>query len=111
MGSERDLENYLEIDHRDSPGFDGREAAIAGLRGHDLGAGKRLKLPTYSCNHCQRQLIVNPLRTRDRERCWKCHRYVCDPCKTNLVLTGVCYPWKQREDDWWNSVNRGIITL
>lgn len=55
----RSLENYLLIDDRASGG---------GVR----------EVPTLTCCHCNVQVIVNPLRTRERNHCRKCHAYVCD---------------------------------
>lgn len=55
----RSLENYLMIDDRASGG---------GLR----------EVATLTCCHCQVQVVLNPLRTRERNHCRKCHAYVCD---------------------------------
>jgi hypothetical protein len=109
MRFKRELENYLLIDHRESPGLNEQEAAYAGFRGLPVGKGQRCEVPLVTCNHCQAQLIVNPLRTRARAYCPKCDRYICDQCEQQRVLTGICYPWKQREDDWWNSVHKPKI--
>lgn len=83
--SKRDLEGYVCIDHRDSPGLD-----------HPLlGKGTVFQAPTYQCPYCQRQVIVNPLRTRDREYCRKLDRYICDPCGTKRKLGVELKPMKQ----------------
>lgn len=42
------------------------------------------------CNHCGVNVIVNPDRTRPREFCFHCAAYVCDSCKAQLIITGVC---------------------
>lgn len=62
MRSLRSLENYLTVD--------GKEMA------------------TLTCCHCQRQVILNPLRTRERNHCRKCHAYVCDSPVCNAECNG-----------------------
>lgn len=62
MRSLRSLENYLLVD--------GQEMA------------------TLTCCHCQRQVILNPLRTRERNHCRKCHAYVCDSPGCNSECNG-----------------------
>lgn len=96
----RSNENYMLIDHRESPGFDETTAHRFGLGGFPVGKGQRCEVPILTCRHCLKQLLVNPLRTRDREICPSCDGYVCDNCKLNYHLTGVCYPWKKREEDF-----------
>ena len=55
----RSLENYLLID---------RSSTHEG----------KTEIPMATCCHCQVQVILNPLRTRDRNTCRKCMAYVCD---------------------------------
>ncbi len=40
--------------------------------------GKREEHAMATCCHCQAQVFLNPLRTRDRNFCRKCYAYVCD---------------------------------
>lgn len=67
--SKRSLEGYLMIDDRANGG---------GMR----------EVPVLTCCHCQRQIIVNPLRTRDRNHCRKCDAYVCDQAECVLECNG-----------------------
>lgn len=62
MRSLRSLENYLLID--------------------------RKEMATLTCSHCQVQVILNPLRTRERNHCRKCHAYVCDSPVCNSECNG-----------------------
>lgn len=80
--SKRKFEGCLIIDHRESPGITPEQARF----GPAVGKGKMLEAPTYSCVHCQRVVIMNPLRTRARVYCGKCDDYVCDPCEARRAL-------------------------
>lgn len=43
---------------------------------------------TVTCNHCQRQVIRNPERQRERAWCWNCDAYICDPCEAVRAVAG-----------------------
>ena len=97
MFSKRSLEGYLLIDHR--------AAGVTATPDQP----RMIEAGTLTCSHCQKQLIVNPLRTRDRGYCPKCDHYVCDGCEQVRVATGVCYTFKQRMDDMEKAVLKGTI--
>jgi hypothetical protein len=40
--------------------------------------GQRMEVHTMTCCHCDRVVILNPERTRERGYCQKCDAYVCD---------------------------------
>lgn len=86
MLSKRNLEGYLMVDHRatNEPGmFRGMfEAAV------------------ITCSHCQRQMIRNPARTRERAWCWGCDSYICDTCGIARTATGECKTFKQVMDEF-----------
>jgi hypothetical protein len=68
---------YLVIDHRDSPGLTPEDVA------HVPGAlvapgGEVLERDVLQCAHCQRSVVLHPLRTRPRSYCAKCDHYICD---------------------------------
>ena len=96
MFSQRSLEGYMEIDHRESPGFSVDQAFGMGWRriATQVGKGQRAQVPTAICGHsrkgflCERMVILNPLRTRDRGWCPKCQHYLCDECELLRVLSG-----------------------
>lgn len=86
-------EGYLMIDHRESPGISQELEAAAGL---PPGAGRGVfESATYTCNHCNFVVVINPLRTRARGYCVKCDHYVCDACEAARVITGVCRTMQQ----------------
>jgi hypothetical protein len=99
----RSLEGEVVVDHRESPGL----PELAERTGRPLGKGQIFKAPIATCSHCQRGVILNPLRTRDRYVCHKCDKYICDSCNLNLTLTGVCYPWIRRMEDIFNATVKG----
>lgn len=81
--SKRKFEGCIIIDHRESPGI---TPAQAQGYGPAVGKGQLWESPTYSCVHCQRVVVMNPLRTRARVFCVKCDDYVCDECEAMRVL-------------------------
>lgn len=88
---------YLEIDHRDSPGLTAADVAhIPGAM--PVAAGSVLERDVKQCSHCQRTIVLQPLRVRDRGYCPKCDHYVCDDCETIRVKTGACVPAVQMFD-------------
>ena len=50
--------------------------------------------PTITCSHCQRVVILNPGRTRDREYCSGCDHYICDGCAKIRATAPACRPLK-----------------
>lgn len=87
----QDLEGELLIDNRMSPGLTEKQC-------HDLGipfrhARSKVELPTYTCSHCHAQLVLDPKRTRERYKCTKCNKIICDGCKATQVMNGgACLP-------------------
>jgi hypothetical protein len=92
MKTQRTHEGWVMVDHRDSPGM--------GPRGSPLGAGSIFEAATYTCSHCQRVVVVNPMRTRERGYCAKCDARVCDECEGARVHSGgVCVPFERIADE------------
>lgn len=97
MHSKRQTEGYLMIDHRNAPPLPDEHIAISGL---PPGCGIGLfETPTYTCSHCTRVVVMNPLRTRDRTYCLGCDHHICDTCGGVLKQTGVCKTFKQLADE------------
>lgn len=99
--SKKSFEGYVEIDNRDSPGFT-LDQAQAGARTSllpFLGAGQRFQAATNTCSHCDRVVVQNPLRTRERGHCMQCDRFICDdPCTIAYRLTTQCHCRARRID-------------
>lgn len=86
-------EGYLLIDHRASPGIgEGK-----------LRANSVFEAATNTCVHCQRIVVLNPDRTRDRARCSRCDRYICDQC----AVAGECSPFERKLDLALSAVEHG----
>lgn len=83
------------IDHRFTPGL-----TLEQTQELPPGAGQGLfEAPTITCSHCQKIVIINPLRNRERAWCRYCDHYICDPCSGILAATGVCKTYKQMLDE------------
>jgi hypothetical protein len=78
--SKRSLEGYLLLDNR-------------------LSGGGVIEVPTLTCSHCQRQVIVNPGRTREREYCATCDHYICDECGAAKKAGAGCKTMAQVFDE------------
>lgn len=97
--SERSQEGYFLLNHRNSPGLS-PELMRRFYPELPAGAGRELvEAPAITCTHCQRGIVLNPKRTRRRERCWGCHRRICDLCYGVLVETGTCKTFQRVIDD------------
>src|SRR6516225_6558246 len=96
-----ELDGEVTIDHRESPGFTEQEAVAAGrsvLVQHNF--PKLLRMPTYCCSHCDRIVVKNPFRTRNRSWCPQCDREICDdPCAVAFKLDGICRCRAKRIDE------------
>lgn len=97
MASKRTHEGYLMIDHRDSPGVSPEFARAIGAP--FVPASTLFESATITCSHCERVVVLNPNRSRERGYCRRCDRYICDQCTTVLAQTGVCRPFKQVLDE------------
>jgi len=74
-------EGEIFIDHRASPGIPPLQARQMGCDPSQLGEGKLFEAATIACEHCNRFVIKNPLRTRERAFCMQCGgAYICDLC-------------------------------
>lgn len=78
------------LDHRDSPGVNPELERLVGLPAGATKAGAFFESATVSCRHCQRQIILNPDRSRERHRCRGCDRYICDMCAGVYAIDHVC---------------------
>lgn len=69
MPSLQRFNGELMVDNRAS------EGPIPGI-----GMAGMVNLPTLSCRHCGGVWVINPDRTRAREYCRMCDKYICDGC-------------------------------
>jgi hypothetical protein len=84
--SKRSHEGYLLVDNSAGPGVSadmlaelerraGKRATVTAV-----GEGQKTEVPVLTCPHCQKQMVVNLMRTRERAWCRKCDHYICDEC-------------------------------
>ena len=105
--SKRSKEGYLMIDHRAARTSIPEEVLIK--NGLPAGAGKGLyETPTYTCSHCQYVVVMNPLRTRDREYCRGCDSYICDGCGLLKKQGNPCKTYAQIGDEILNAAASGV---
>lgn len=71
---------YLEVDNRAS-------------------GGRHLEADTYTCTHCQRVVVMNPLRKRERYKCGGCNHHICDDCAALRATGAPCRTWAQKIDE------------
>lgn len=104
MSSKRSKEGYLMIDHRATEPVSDEVMMAHGL---PVGAGKGLfETPTYTCSHCQYVVVMNPLRTREREYCRGCDSYICDGCGELKKNGAPCKTYAQKIDEFLNSAEK-----
>jgi hypothetical protein len=97
MKSLRSHEGYFLLDHRNSPGMPDAVAIATGL---PAGAGQGIfEAPSYTCRHCQRIVILNPKRNRERAYCRGCDHMICDDCGAERARTLTCRTFDQMVDE------------
>ena len=98
MSSLQRHDGYFMLDNRESPGV---PDALMVAQGLPTGSGKHFfESACITCSHCERVVVLNPDRSRERGYCPKCDHYVCDQCETARVASGgACYPFKAMVQD------------
>ena len=111
MFSKRELEGYLEIDHRESPGITPALAAKVGRGTIPVPAGQVFKAATMNCVYCERLIIRNPGRERPRNFDPKTDRFMCDDCSLVRKLGGELKPMKQVIDEFQEAADKGTLLI
>lgn len=109
MASLKANEGYMMVDHRMSPGIPEDLEAYWITQGKlqpgdVVRGGAMLETGIKCCNHCQRVILLNPQRQRDRHTCLKCYAYVCDQC----YASGECIPIWKVLDDLQNAAEKAL---
>jgi hypothetical protein len=92
MTSLKRHEGYLMIDNRGLPAIDG----IPGDKSFNpVGANQLYECATVTCAHCNVVVILRPDRSRPRNYCRKCDRYICD----NPACSVDCFSFDKLLDD------------
>lgn len=94
LGSKRRHEGYLMVDQRFAPPVPFNPALEGKCDQPITQSGTLLESATVTCCHCQRIVILNPNRSRERGFCVKCGKYTCDQC----TAVGECRPFEALAD-------------
>lgn len=90
------------MDHRQTAPVPDEIVIASGL---PQGAGVGLfEAPSYTCKHCQRVVIMNPNRTRERTYCRGCDHLICDECAAVKAKTLTCRTFEQVIDELLTSM-------
>lgn len=54
---------------------------------------------TYTCTHCNRVVVLNPHRVRERYKCAGCTHHICDECAAKKAAGAACKTFLQRIDE------------
>lgn len=69
--------------------------------------GRHIEADTYTCTHCQRVVVMNPDRKRERYKCRGCDHHICDDCAALRAAGGACKTFKQLADEILTQVEKG----
>jgi hypothetical protein len=69
--------------------------------------GRIFEADTYTCTHCNRVVVMNPERKRERYKCRGCNHHICDDCAAQRASGGPCRTMQQRYDEDMNSLAKG----
>ena len=105
MFLKRELEGYLEI--YGGAGITPEEAAKGPPGTMPIRPDAKLQLATLKCKHCERQVVLNPDRTRDRGHCYKGDHFLCDECAIDYKITGKCWDVRYGIDEFMNKLAKG----
>lgn len=98
----------MYIDNRNSAGVPD-DVMVA--MGFPVGAGKSLyESATYTCNHCNAVVVIEPKRTRERGYCRKCSSRICDACETLRAQTFECKTMDEIVDETLEAVDKQTET-
>lgn len=90
---------YIEIDHRNAP-----------IPDSDLPPGVRryFEADTYTCSHCDAVVFLDLARTRERYKCKKCGKHICDPCAADMAVGVQCKTMQQQVEEYFAQLKRSI---
>ena len=106
MTTKRSQEAYVLIDHRNSPGITPEFIRANKLDVPAVGAGKMFESAMNVCGHCGANVILNPDRSRQREWCFYCDKYICDSCGAAKKAGAVCDPIGKKLADAYETLIR-----
>lgn len=108
MKTKRSQEAYVMIDHRNSPGITAEFVRKNKLDVPVVGAGKIFESAMNVCGHCGGNVILNPDRSRPREWCFTCDKYICDNCGAAKKAGASCVPVQKKLADAYEKIIRNL---
>jgi hypothetical protein len=103
MRTERSEEGWLLIENKFAPGPSAEDLAKWGKpEAPVVGVGITYESATYTCSHCHTIVILNPNRSRPRNKCMKCFKRICD----NPICNMDCKPLVELFDDLRNQLTK-----
>lgn len=63
------------------------------------GVPRHFEADTYTCRHCERVVVLNPSRVRERYKCSGCNHHICDSCAAERVAGAPCKTYAQKVDE------------
>lgn len=63
------------------------------------GTQRYFEADTYTCRHCDRVVVMNPLRVRERYKCNGCSHHICDDCAAKRFAGVPCKTMAQIVDE------------
>lgn len=111
MPSKLSQQGELLIDHRNSPGLTPEWAMVNGVGGPIVQAGRTYETGIKMCAHCGGQVMMNPMRTREREWCMICDAYLCDNCGLNKKLGVPHKSFRQVLGELFEATQRGVTEI
>ncbi len=70
--------------------------------------GALFEAATYTCTHCQRVVVMNPERKRERYKCSGCTHMICDDCGAKRASGAPCKTWAQLIEEYAEAEARGL---
>lgn len=70
------------------------------------GTQRYLEAGTYTCTHCSRVVVMNPMRVRERYKCKGCNHHICDPCAAEMAAGAACKTMQQKYEEHLERVTR-----
>lgn len=107
MKTKRSAEGVILIDHRNSPGLSEEFMRENKLDGPAVPAGHTFESALIVCHSCQRDVVLNPNRTRERAWCRKHDSYLCDFCDARRAASGgECISAEQKIEELFKQISK-----
>lgn len=76
-----------------------------------FGGNALFEADTYTCSHCNRVVVMHPMRTRPRYKCRGCDHHICDECAAERSAGAACKTMRQKVDEILEKAGRQAAGL